>query len=137
MLTLPLEGLEGLLWAHIQGPWIAARTVVRICDGTEDRHFKGPSRRELFLESLLLCSHTLPEQKTKSFEAGTPTEGWPMRAATKSLAGHEFWLVGPLQLRRTVDGLLDEYTRRLDPFQTWLVVLVDWVSQWTSSPVAR
>ncbi len=38
----------------------------------------------------------------------------PMRASTRSLARHEFWLVGPLQIRRTADGELDQYTHHFE-----------------------
>ena len=40
---------------------------------------------------------------------------WPSRADTRSLAGHDFWMVGTLQIRRTAEGLLDEYTHQLGP----------------------
>ncbi len=41
--------------------------------------------------------------------------GQPARADSRSLAGHEFWLVGSLQVRRTAEGLLEEYSHLFDP----------------------
>ncbi len=40
---------------------------------------------------------------------------WPIRAATRQLGGYEFWHVGSLQIRRTAEGLVDEYTHQLGP----------------------
>ncbi len=39
----------------------------------------------------------------------------PTSPAIRSLEGSDFWLVGPLQLRRTANGLLDEYSHELTP----------------------
>ena len=38
-----------------------------------------------------------------------------MRARTRSIQGYEFWRVGSLEMRRTADGYLEEYTHELPP----------------------
>lgn len=44
----------------------------------------------------------------------TTSEG-SLSSPTRLLASHEFWCVGSLQIRRTAEGLLDEYTHKIAP----------------------
>jgi hypothetical protein len=56
-----------------------------------------------------------PQQDFEVTKIRESKASWPIRAATRQLGGYEFWHVGSLQVRRTAEGLVDEYTHQLGP----------------------